>query len=115
MRPSRGRAASGIGSRPARDAASPLTGGGGPASGASTGGVGGVSLFDDALRERARAHLAGFERRAVALDGRRHAGVAVVLLPDDEGRACLLLTKRTRGRRKHSGQWGLPRGRGGPP
>jgi 8-oxo-dGTP pyrophosphatase MutT (NUDIX family) len=70
-----------------------------------------VSAFDEALRERARAHLARFERRAVALDGRRHAGVAVVLLPDDEGRACLLLTKRARGLRNHGGQWALPGGR----
>jgi len=27
-----------------------------------------VSAFDEALRERARAHLARFERRAVALE-----------------------------------------------
>lgn len=70
-----------------------------------------MSDFDDALRERARAHLAGFERRAVAPDGRRPAAVAVVLLPDDEGRACLLLTKRARGLRNHGGQWALPGGR----
>ena len=70
-----------------------------------------MTAFDDALRERARAHLARFARRAVAPDGRRPAGVAVVLLPDEEGRACLLLTKRTRGLRAHSGQWALPGGR----
>ena len=70
-----------------------------------------MSFFDDVLRERARAHLARFVRRAVAPDGRRPAGVAVVLLPDEEGRACLLLTKRTRGLRSHSGQWALPGGR----
>jgi 8-oxo-dGTP pyrophosphatase MutT (NUDIX family) len=74
-----------------------------------------VSAFDEALRERARAHLARFERRAVALEGRRHAGVAVVLLPDDDGRACLLLTKRARGLRNHGGQWALPGGRLDPP
>jgi 8-oxo-dGTP pyrophosphatase MutT (NUDIX family) len=70
-----------------------------------------VSAFDDALRERARTHLARFERRAVAPDGRRPAAVAVVLLPDDEGQACLLLTKRARGLRNHGGQWALPGGR----
>jgi 8-oxo-dGTP pyrophosphatase MutT (NUDIX family) len=70
-----------------------------------------VSLFDEILRERARTHLAGFERRAVAPDGRRPAAVAVVLLPDDEGRACMLLTKRARGLRNHGGQWALPGGR----
>jgi 8-oxo-dGTP pyrophosphatase MutT (NUDIX family) len=74
-----------------------------------------VSVFDEALRERARAHLARFERRAVAADGRRPAAVAVVLLPDDEGRACLLLTKRARGLRNHGGQWALPGGRVDPP
>ena len=70
-----------------------------------------MSLFDDTLRERARANLARFDRRAVVPDGRRPAGVAVVFLPDEEGRACLLLTKRTRGLRAHSGQWALPGGR----
>jgi len=70
-----------------------------------------VSAFDEALRERARAHLAGFERHALAPDGLRPAAVAVVLLPDDEGRACLLLTKRARGLRNHGGQWALPGGR----
>jgi 8-oxo-dGTP pyrophosphatase MutT (NUDIX family) len=74
-----------------------------------------VSAFDEALRERARAHLARFERRTVAPDGRRPAAVAVVLLPDDEGRACLLLTKRARGLRNHGGQWALPGGRVDPP
>jgi 8-oxo-dGTP pyrophosphatase MutT (NUDIX family) len=68
-------------------------------------------IFDQALRERAVGHLARFPRRAVALDGRRAAGVAVVLLPDEDDRACLLLTKRTRGLRAHSGQWALPGGR----
>lgn len=74
-----------------------------------------MSAFDEALRERARAHLARFHRRAVAADGRRPAAVAVVLLPDDEGRACLLLTKRARGLRAHGGQWALPGGRVDPP
>ena len=74
-----------------------------------------MSAFDEALRERARAHLAGFERRAIAPDGRHPAAVAVVLLPDDNGRACLLLTKRARGLRNHGGQWALPGGRVDPP
>jgi len=68
-------------------------------------------IFDEALRERAAAHLARFARRTAPADGRRPAGVAVVLLPDEEERACLLLTKRTRGLRAHSGQWALPGGR----
>ena len=68
-------------------------------------------LFGDALRERARANLAGFERRALAPDGRRPAAVAVVLLGDDEGRACFLLTRRAATLRAHARQWALPGGR----
>ena len=34
-----------------------------------------------------------------------------MLLPDDEGRPCLLLTKRVAKLRAHSGQWALPGGR----
>jgi 8-oxo-dGTP pyrophosphatase MutT (NUDIX family) len=67
--------------------------------------------FDDALRARVISHLAGFERRAAAVDGRRPAAVALVLLPDDEGRACFLLTKRAPKLRAHGGQWALPGGR----
>jgi 8-oxo-dGTP pyrophosphatase MutT (NUDIX family) len=67
--------------------------------------------FSDALRERARAHLAAFERRTLAPDGRRPAAVAVVLVPDDEGRGCFLLTRRAAGLRAHARQWALPGGR----
>jgi len=67
--------------------------------------------FDGVLRARARENLAVFERRAVAANGRKAAAVAVVLLPDDEGRGCFLLTKRTRSLRAHTGQWALPGGR----
>ncbi len=68
-------------------------------------------LFGDALRERARANLAGFERRALAPDGRSPAAVAVVLLADEQGRACFLLTRRAAGLRAHARQWALPGGR----
>jgi hypothetical protein len=67
--------------------------------------------FDDALRGRARANLAAFERRVTALDGRRAAAVAVVLLADAEGRACFLLTRRAATLRAHATQWALPGGR----
>ena len=67
--------------------------------------------FDAALRARARANLAAFERRATALDGRRAAAVAAVLLPDAEGRACFLLTRRAATLRAHATQWALPGGR----
>ena len=67
--------------------------------------------FDDALLDKARANLAAFERRAAALEGRKAAAVALVLLPDDEGRGCFLLTKRAPTLRAHTGQWALPGGR----
>ena len=67
--------------------------------------------FDLALLDRARANLAAFDRRPAALDGRKAAAVAVVLLPDDEGRGCFLLTKRAPTLRAHTGQWALPGGR----
>ena len=41
--------------------------------------------YDDALREQVRANLAAHERRVLALDERRHAAVAVVLVDSDEG------------------------------
>lgn len=41
--------------------------------------------LDDALRERVRANLADHERQEIALDGRRHAAVAVLLVDSDEG------------------------------
>lgn len=66
--------------------------------------------FGDALRERARAHLAAFARQALAADGRRPAAVAVVLVPDETGRACFLLTRRAAGLRAHARQWALPGG-----
>ena len=67
--------------------------------------------FDDALLDKARANLAAFERRAAALEGRKAAAVALVLLPDAEGRGCFLLTKRAPTLRAHTGQWALPGGR----
>src|SRR3989442_5029127 len=68
-------------------------------------------LLDVALSARARANLAAFERRALARDGRHPAAVALVLLDDDEGRACFLLTRRAASLRAHARQWALPGGR----
>jgi 8-oxo-dGTP pyrophosphatase MutT (NUDIX family) len=67
--------------------------------------------FDDALRARARTHLDSFERRPIPCDNRRPAAVAVVLLPDEHGRACFLLTRRAATLRVHAQQWALPGGR----
>ena len=65
----------------------------------------------DALLDRARANLSSFERQALPDDGRRRAAVAQVLLSDEEGRACFLITRRAATLRKHTGQWALPGGR----
>jgi len=70
-----------------------------------------LTIFDSGLRARARAHLAGFERRAHPSVGRRPAAVALVLLPDDDGRACFVLTRRADRLRAHARQWALPGGR----
>jgi 8-oxo-dGTP pyrophosphatase MutT (NUDIX family) len=67
--------------------------------------------FDEPFGARARAHLLGFHRRSVPVDGRRAAAVAVVLLPDAHGQASFLLTRRSSGLRAHAGQWALPGGR----
>jgi 8-oxo-dGTP pyrophosphatase MutT (NUDIX family) len=67
--------------------------------------------LDDALFDRARANLSAFERLALPDDGRRRAAVAQVLLYDEEGRACFLITRRAATLRKHTGQWALPGGR----
>ncbi len=67
--------------------------------------------LDGALLERARENLGAFERLALPDDGRRRAAVAQVLLSDDEGRACFLITRRAATLRKHTGQWALPGGR----
>src|SRR4051812_28119205 len=41
--------------------------------------------YDEALRERIRAHLAGHDRRAVTDPAKRHAAVAVVLVDSEAG------------------------------
>ena len=63
------------------------------------------------LAERVRTHLSRHARHEHALEGRLHAAVAVVLLPDSEGRPCFVLTRRASGLSRHAGQWALPGGR----
>ena len=67
--------------------------------------------FEPALRERMRANLAAFRREEAPAAGLRRAAVALVLLPDDEGRASFVLTRRAPKLRSHGGQWALPGGR----
>ena len=68
--------------------------------------------FEAELRARIAGHLEGFERQAHADDAAlRPAAVALALVPDDDGRACFLITRRAAGLRSHGGQWALPGGR----
>ena len=67
--------------------------------------------YDAALRERTRARLTAFAHQAHAPAERRPAAVAIVLVPDDDGRACFLLTRRAATLRAHARQWALPGGR----
>jgi 8-oxo-dGTP pyrophosphatase MutT (NUDIX family) len=71
----------------------------------------GGAAFDDVLHARTRAHLAAFERRGLLATGRRPAAVAIVLIADDAGRPCFLLTRRAASLRAHARQWALPGGR----
>jgi len=64
---------------------------------------------DSPLLDRLGRHLAGHERWQIALDGRRHAAVAVVVV--DGPSPSILLTKRASTLRAHGGQWALPGGR----
>ena len=41
----------------------------------------------------------------------RRAAVAFVIVGDDAGEACFVLTRRASGLRRHSGQWAIPGGR----
>lgn len=67
--------------------------------------------FSPDLRELLGSHLARFERRDLPADGLRPAAVALVVMPDAEERASVILTVRASGLRRHGGQWACPGGR----
>ena len=68
--------------------------------------------FDHDLRERMQRHLTGFARHEIEDPELRRAGVALVVAPSSsDGRACLLLTRRSSKMRRHAGQYALPGGR----
>lgn len=67
--------------------------------------------FELAFRARAQTHLDRFERRPLHAPDLKPAAVALVLVPDDEGRCCVVLTRRAAGLRTHAGQYALPGGR----
>lgn len=70
--------------------------------------------FDDELRLRLSENLARFGRRCLAAGERQTAAVAVVIVPDEEERASVVLTVRARGLKRHGGQWACPGGRRDP-
>jgi 8-oxo-dGTP pyrophosphatase MutT (NUDIX family) len=70
-----------------------------------------VHSYDPALRDRVRSHLARFERHTHAHEGLRAAAVALALLPDADGAASFVLTRRAAKLKAHQGQWALPGGR----
>jgi mutator protein MutT len=67
--------------------------------------------YEEALRQRIAGHLDGFERVAHPAAELRPAAVALVLVADDEDRACFVITRRAADLRSHGGQWALPGGR----
>jgi 8-oxo-dGTP pyrophosphatase MutT (NUDIX family) len=67
--------------------------------------------FAEALRQRMAANLQSHAPVELSASDARLAAVGVVLIADDVGRACFVLTRRATNLRRHSGQWALPGGR----
>ena len=67
--------------------------------------------FTPALRDVLSDRLAGFERQRLPIGSRKQAAVTLTVVPDDDGQASIVLTRRARGLRRHSGQFALPGGR----
>jgi 8-oxo-dGTP pyrophosphatase MutT (NUDIX family) len=73
-----------------------------------------VYRFSEELRARIAAHLGGFEPQRLPSDGLVRAAVAAAIVPDADGAACFVLTRRASRPGRHSGQWALPGGRRDP-
>ena len=67
--------------------------------------------MDEALRAILAGNLAGFEPRVHPVEDRKHAAVAVAVVPDEHGAPAVIITKRTPRLSSHAGQWALPGGR----
>ena len=68
--------------------------------------------FGPGLRERLAANIDALERHEIADPALRRAGVAIVVVQNEQGsEASILLTKRPESLRRHAGQWALPGGR----
>ena len=70
-----------------------------------------LQRLTSALREQTAANLARFSRQSRHLPEHAHAAVGVVVLDDEAGRACFVLTRRPGTLRRHAGQFALPGGR----
>jgi len=69
-------------------------------------------VFDEQLRERVTRNLAPFERRSLGGPALRQAAVALVMVAHRQsGATSILLTRRAKTLRRHSGQYALPGGR----
>ena len=68
-------------------------------------------VHDAALRQRVGNNLIQFRPREFDASSLKRAAVALCVIPDDEGQAALLLTRRVTTMRAHSGQWAFPGGR----
>lgn len=68
-------------------------------------------LHADETRQRLRANLARYRRRARAPEALRPAAVAIVLAASGEGGTEFLLTRRVARLSSHAGQYALPGGR----
>jgi mutator protein MutT len=67
-------------------------------------------LLSSELRTRIADNLAAFRSVELHAEGLRHAAVGVVLVADEQQRACFVLTRRVATLRRHAGQWALPGG-----
>lgn len=67
--------------------------------------------FDCDFRRRVSANLGTFQRRAYPRGCLKAAAVALAIVPDQQQRACFVLTRRAAKMRSHSRQWALPGGR----
>ena len=68
-------------------------------------------ILNDGLRGRMLANLARFERRAHDDRSLTPAAVALLLVANDAGEACFVITRRAARMKDHAGQWALPGGR----
>lgn len=70
-----------------------------------------TQLLDSTLRTRVKEHLTRHARHCFELQDRRPAAVTLAIIADAEGHPSVLLTRRSEGLRRHSGQWAIPGGR----